>query len=113
MSFDARVPRWFATHAPDLVRGLVMTDGASHGLAATIARHWALRTARPDFLACDARDLPSRFADRQRRSGMMVLTWTVRDPDTRERVKPHVDALIAEGAGIAEGVGIAEGAGLA
>ena len=100
MSFDARVVRWFATHAPAVVRGLVVSEQDARGLTGSIARHWALFTAKPEFLACDARDLPSRFTDAQRRSGRPVLTWTVRDPHTRERVLRHVDALIAEGAGL-------------
>ncbi|MEY4721254.1 MAG: hypothetical protein RIQ46_979, partial [Pseudomonadota bacterium] len=70
-------------------------------LPGRLRRHQALWFARPDFLAYDIRDLPSRFAASQRRRGLPVLTWTVRDADHRERAAEHADAPIAEGAGIA------------
>ena len=46
-------------------------------------REGTLWHARPDFLAYDIRDLPSRFAAGQRRRGLPVLTWTVRNEDHR------------------------------
>lgn len=101
MSFDPRVSRWFAQHSPLTVRGLVVTEEDDKALPGRLRRHQALWLARPDFLAYDIRDLPSRFAASQRRRGLPVLTWTVRDADHRERAVEHADAPIAEGAGIA------------
>ncbi len=65
-----------------------------------IRRHLFLWKARPDFLAYDIRDLPSRFAARQRARGLPVLTWAVRSAEHRERAAEHADAPIAEGAGV-------------
>ncbi|MDR2856861.1 MAG: glycerophosphodiester phosphodiesterase [Novosphingobium sp.] len=101
MSFDPRVPRWFAVHAPETVRGLVVTEENGKALPGRIGRHLALWQARPDFLAYDIRDLPSRFAARQRQRGLPVASWTVRSAELRERAERHADAPIAEGAGIA------------
>lgn len=101
MSFDPRVSRWFAIHSPLTVRGLVITEGDDKALAGRIRRHLSLWHARPDFLAYDVRDLPSRFAASQRRRGIPVASWTVRSAEHRERVADHADAPIAEGAGIA------------
>lgn len=100
MSFDPRVVRWFADHAPLTVRGLVVTEEHGKTLAGRIRRHLSLWHARPHFLAYDVRDLPSRFAAAQRRRGLPVLTWTVRSAEHRERADEHADAPIAEGAGI-------------
>lgn len=100
MSFDPRVSRWFATHSPHTPRGLVVTEENGKTLLGRIRRYLAFRHARPDFLAYDIRDLPSRFAAARRRRGMPVLTWTVRSPDHRERAALHADAPIAEGAGL-------------
>lgn len=101
MSFDPRVGRWFARNAPDIVRGLVVTEegtGAQwHGLWHDLRRHLALRMACPDFLAYDVRDLPSRFASAQRRRGMALATWTVRTEENLELARRHADAAIAEG----------------
>ena len=101
MSFDPRVSRWFATHSPRTVRGLVVTEENERGLLGRWRRHAALWHARPHFLAYDVRDLPSRFAAAQRRRGLPVLTWTVRSEELRTRAALHADAPIAEGEGLA------------
>ena len=98
MSFDPRMVRWFATHSPQTVRGLVVTEANDKALPGMIRRRLSLWHARPDFLAYDIRDLPSRFAAAQRRRGLPVLTWTVRSPELRERAAEYADAPIAEGA---------------
>ncbi|MBW8753077.1 MAG: glycerophosphodiester phosphodiesterase [Sphingomonadales bacterium] len=101
MSFDPRVSRWFARHSPMTVRGLVVTEENDKTLPGRIKRHLALWQARPDFLAYDIRDMPSRFAAGQRRRGLPVASWTVRSEELRERAAQHADAPIAEAAGIA------------
>lgn len=101
MSFDPRVSRWFAAHAPGTVRGLVMSEEHDRGLVGSLRRHAWLWLARPDFLAYDIRDLPSRFAASQRARGLAVATWTIRSPELRARAKLHADAPIAEEAGLA------------
>jgi glycerophosphoryl diester phosphodiesterase len=101
MSFDPRIIGWFARHSPLTLRGLVVTEEDDKALPGMIRRRLALWYARPDFLAYDIRDLPSRFAARQRQRGLLVLTWTVRSAEYRERAAIHADAPIAEGAGVA------------
>lgn len=101
MSFDPRIVRWFADHSRLTLRGLVVSEEDSKTLTGRLRRHLALWHARPDFLAYDVRDLPSRFATSQRKRGMPVLTWTVRSEEQIERAALHADAPIAEGAGIA------------
>lgn len=102
MSFDPRVSRWFSVHAPHVVRGLVMTEENERTVAGYMRRHAWLWHARPDFLAYDVRDLPSRFASAQRKRGLPLLTWTVRSPELLERAGKYADAPIAEGAGVAQ-----------
>lgn len=104
MSFDPRVPRWFARHSPHVVHGLVMSEEGSRTLFARTRRHILLWRAHADFLAYDVRDLPSRFAAAQRRRGFPVLSWTVRTPELLARAARHADAPIAEGAGIVPAV---------
>lgn len=96
MSFNPLVPRWFATHAPHVPRGLVVTQRDHPGLRGTVSRTLALALARPDFLACDISDLPSSFATRARRRGLPVLSWTVRTQEQRERAATHADQIIFE-----------------
>ncbi|MFM5906514.1 MAG: glycerophosphodiester phosphodiesterase family protein [Novosphingobium sp.] len=101
MSFDPRVGSWFARHSPLTTRGLVVTEENDKALPGRLRRHLWLWLAKPDFLAYDIRDLPSRFAASQRRRGIPVTTWTVRSADHRDRAERHADAPIAEGAGVA------------
>ena len=101
MSFDPRVTRWFATHSPRTIRGLVVTEEGKKGWRGAWERHCALWHSRPHFLAYDVRDLPSAFAAAQRKRGLPVLTWTVRSPELRAIAAEHADRPIAEHAGFA------------
>ena len=100
MSFDPRVGQWFAKHASRTVRGLVLSEEHDRGPIGALRRHFWLWTAKPDFLAYDVRDLPSRFAAAQRKRGLPILTWTVRSAELRKVAAEHADAPIAEGAGV-------------
>jgi hypothetical protein len=59
-------------------------------------RHLALWRARPDFLAYDVRDLPSRFAAAQRERGLALLTWTVRGAEAENIAAEYADSAIYE-----------------
>ncbi|EIZ78272.1 glycerophosphoryl diester phosphodiesterase [Novosphingobium sp. Rr 2-17] len=97
MSFDPRVARWYAKHSPHTVRGLIVSEAEDRSAWARLRRRLALWHARPDFLACDVRDLPSGFASTQRRRGLPIVTWTVRTSEQHERAAIHADAEIFEG----------------
>lgn len=95
MSFNPEVGRWFARHAPERLRGLVVTE-QKKGLRGLWERPFASWRAKPDFLAYDIRDLPSRFAERARAKGVKVLTWTCRSLADRARAAEHADQIIYE-----------------
>ena len=92
MSFNPAVPRWFASHAPEIVRGLVVSEPGHRNLARTLSVWWG----KPEFLAYDVRDFPSKFAVRQRARGLPILTWTCRGEDDRARAALHADQIIYE-----------------
>ena len=95
MSFNPEVGRWFAAHGPRVTRGLVVTEEGKRWRGA-IRRRLALWRARPEFLAYDIRDLPSRFAARARRRGLPVFTWTCRDSAQVKKARRHADQIIYE-----------------
>lgn len=101
MSFDHRVPEWFAENAPGVPRGLVGTDTHENGFEGEWRKPEVQAAAQPDFLAIDVRDLTRPEAAAWRERGQPLLTWTVRSPETRATGLAHADALIAEGAGLA------------
>jgi len=100
MGFNPQVGHWFATHAPRIVRGLVMTehrDTHARAFRDAIARRLAVSRAKPDFLAYDVRALPSALPAALRLRGLPVLSWTVRTPQDRTVVADHADRPIFEG----------------
>ncbi|KHK92394.1 glycerophosphodiester phosphodiesterase family protein [Novosphingobium malaysiense] len=96
MSFDPRVAHWYAKHSPHTVRGLSITEGDDRALPGKLRRRLALWHARPDFLAYDVRDLPSRFAASQRQRGLPVVAWTICSAEHRQRAEDLADADIFE-----------------
>ena len=96
MSFNPLVGRWFREHAERIVRGLVVTEENARGAKAWLTRWAAMVAVKPDFLAYDVRDLPSRFAAAARVRGIPVLTWTVRDAEAEGRAMRHADEAIYE-----------------
>ncbi len=101
MSFDPRVPIWFAAETPTITRGLVGTDSYENGFEGVWRDPDAIAAAQPDFLAIDVRDLARPEAAAWRAAGGPLLTWTVRSPETRTTGLALADALIAEGGGLA------------
>ncbi len=95
MSFNPEIGRWYAREAPDVLRGLVVTE-AGRRWRGTLTRHLALWRSKAEFLAYDIRDLPSRFAAAQRAKGLPVLTWTCRGDAHRARAALHADQIIYE-----------------
>ena len=95
MSFNPAVGRWFSAHSPDRLRGLVVTE-AGKPKRGLLRRRLAAFWSRPDFLAYDIRDLPSHFADRHRRRGLKILTWTCRSDDQRAVARDYADQIIYE-----------------
>lgn len=96
MSFDPRVARCWARQRCGQLRGLVVTEQGKSHWRGRIERALALWRAKPDFLACDIRDLPSTLSVRARAMGIPVLSWTVRTRDDRARAAACADQIIFE-----------------
>ena len=96
MSFDVAAIAWFRTNAPRILRGLVLSDQDAGTRLGRIARLRALAMTGAQFAAFDVRDLPSSVAARWRRSGRLILAWTVRDAVAEDMARAHADQLIYE-----------------
>lgn len=101
MSFDPRVPRWFAVNEPDCLRGLVVTQQNSRTLSAAMKRRLAIFTASPNFLALDIRDLPSGLSRTQATKGRALFSWTVRTAAQLNTARQSGAVPIMEAAGVA------------
>ena len=93
MSFDPRVPTWFARHAPAIPRGLVIADDLPGW-----RRSLFLAMAQPDFLAVETTAAGKPWVARQQRV-RPIASWTVRTAPDRKALSVRVDALIWEGNG--------------
>ncbi len=51
---------------------------------------------KPDFISYDVRTLPSARVAALRENGTLVLGWTVRSEEERERIRPYTDNIIFE-----------------
>jgi len=96
MSFNPWAIRWFVRQRVGHLYGLVVTQQGKRRIRGGIERALALWLSKPDFLACDIRDLPSRLSRRARARGLPVLTWTVRSAAERTRGAAHADQIIFE-----------------
>jgi len=96
MSFNPEIGRWFRSHAPDVLRGLIVTEEGKKNFRGRVERYLSLGIAKPDFLAYDVRDFPSRFAAGRRAAGLPVLTWTIRTHADREAAAANADQIIYE-----------------
>lgn len=96
MSFDPRAILWLRRGAPQITRGLVISEEGSNELRGLIRRTLAAKLTRPDFLAYDIASLPSPFAARARARGMAILAWTVRTEQQGRLASVHADQIIHE-----------------
>lgn len=90
MSFDPRVPVWFAAHRRSTPRGLVLSRRNHQQRAASRREALDIARARPHFLARDVRDLPAP------RFGLPLLGWTARTGAQRACVSRYADQAIFE-----------------
>ncbi len=98
-SLHGEVSRWFASHGDRITRGLMLSDGSVYAKEEGTEKVQALWRARAEFLIFDIADLPSRFAQRQRRRGIPVLTWTVSSAEEQAVAAECSDQIIFEAPG--------------
>lgn len=99
-SFSPQSMEWFATNAPQAVRGQLDSEiGAPPG---TDPRRDArleqmLAISRPHFVAYDIRCLPSPHVERHRRRlNIPLLAWTIRTPGQLADARRLADNIIFE-----------------
>ena len=93
MSFEPAVGKWFARQAPQIRRGLVISEKAT-----AFDRWRSMRSAAPHFLAVNRAALGLRWTQQQR-GRRWLYSWTIRSRQERETAAIHADALIWEGDG--------------
>lgn len=93
MSFDPRVTRHLKANAPDVARGLVISDKLS-----PLKRWWSIFMTRPSFLAVDVAALGKPWVARWRKR-LPIYSWTSKTRDDARKVHDYADAAIWEADG--------------
>lgn len=109
MSFDPRLLRWFAAHAPEHPRGQLagsrrVPDAAAAADALGLPRwqqlaleHLAVNlVSRPTFVGYDVRALPHPAPARSRRRGKPLVTGIVRTIEELRTARRHADGFVFE-----------------
>lgn len=82
-SFNPAYLLWFRINRPNYVRGLLVSKlgwvKMSRILKYMLFNMWFNVLAKPDFVAFDYRDLPSKKLDRLRSKGVPVLLFTIKE----------------------------------
>jgi len=103
MSFSPESMEWFATYAPQHLRGQIATDFIDEGYGLNWKSRRELTNldstaiSQPDFIAYNIQNLPQAAVRQYRASGLPILTWTVRNPDLKARAERYTDQIIFEG----------------
>lgn len=102
IGFNPYSHAWFASHHPQILRGLDSYDYRDNDTLAREQRkayanleHVGL--AKPHFLVLGASIVASDPAVRLRKQGMPVVAWTVRDEQERRQALAYADNIIFEG----------------
>lgn len=102
IGFNPYSHAWFASHHPQILRGL---NSYSYKDNETMAREQRrayaklehVNLAKPHFLALGMDILTSEPAVRLRQQGLPVVAWTVRSEEDRALARDHADNMIFEG----------------
>ncbi len=100
-SFNPFVMSYFYKHAPSIVRGQLSSNFKKDSLVwwkKFLLRNLLLNfLSKPAFISYEYGALPSWFAHRVRAKGLLLLTWTVTNPQDYARAQQLYDNVIFEG----------------
>lgn len=99
-SFSPKSLIWFKENFPDIPRGQLSADFKNDRMF--IAKKFILRNillnflTKPDFVSYSVRSLPNKRVENFRKSGKLVLGWTVRNKEAYDKAKKYCDNIIGE-----------------
>lgn len=100
-SFDPRICVWFKKNAPDIVRGLLITDfkkERKHKLIKHlfITSMFFVPVYKPDFLSIKLSMLKNKKSKKLRNSGYTILGWTFKTKSDYIKYEHYCDSYIYE-----------------
>lgn len=99
-SFNPYVVQYFFKHAPYIIRGQLASNFKGEDLAGWkkfLLRYLLLNfISKPAFIAYEYGALPRWLARRVKNKGLLLLAWTVKNPEDYARAKKEFDNVIFE-----------------
>ncbi|MCF7931961.1 MAG: hypothetical protein K9K93_02220 [Acholeplasmataceae bacterium] len=100
-SFHPYVVMMLKKHYPTIIRGQIaesFKDGnhISKCQAFLMERMVFNRFTKPDFISYGIKDLPNRYADREKKKGRVVISYAAQSKDQLDEVKKHYDNAVFE-----------------
>ncbi len=92
---------WFATNAPEILRGQLSTfyEEAKRSVRRYMLKSmWYNKKAKPDFISYDEVNMPNKYVTKycRKHPETAKLVWTVRSQQRQEELKALVDSFIFE-----------------
>lgn len=99
-NFSPRSIMWFKKNYPDVPRGQLASNFSKERMPKIeklfLKNLYLNFLAKPDFIAYAIHDFPNKRVEHFRRTGKLVLGWTVRTNEDFEEAKGNCDNVIGE-----------------
>jgi len=103
MSFDYKVLKWFYRHAPQIIRGILVSPWPKSDIyrpKSSVVRFatrnmWFVKAYKPDFISYNSEFLPSKVVNKKY-PGLPLVCWTIRTPEQFKQIAPYVNNITFE-----------------
>ncbi|MBK5285209.1 MAG: glycerophosphodiester phosphodiesterase [Bacteroidia bacterium] len=99
-SFNPSALQWFSENSPEIMRGQVISKYRGEKINPVtkfaLSDDYLNNISKPDFIACDFRDLPDADVEKCRKKGLPVLAWTIRSIEEQNQISEYADNIIFE-----------------
>ena len=100
-SFHPKVVKWFKKNHPEIIRGQITSFFKTNDKLGFISKYlmkslFFNRFNKPDFISYYIGDLPNKYADRFKKKGKVVISFSAKSQAEFTFVKRHYDNVVFE-----------------
>jgi len=101
-SFNPKIVYWFKKHHPHIIRGQITSffkeDKRQPKLLKYLMKSLFFnKFTKPDFISYNIDNLPNQYADKAKRAGLTVISYTAKTLNDYLKVKKDYDNVVFEG----------------
>lgn len=94
-SFYPNIIHWFKVNRPDYIRGILLPIiYKNKSISLLKIKKINLSYTAPNFLAVNKNIIKKNFVIKQRKKGMQIIAWTIKDDKERAALKDYTDGFI-------------------